>query len=428
MQNFEKWLASNKDNIDSVTYQLFSDSLRCFKFDIDRPSYLLAYQGMMYHLKMVLLHSKRPEDFPETQWIDHLKELNNDHSWDGKIYDLVMTKAVDNKQNPTKNRPAVFCITEEIRNKFPFWRDIRNVCAHYKEYNFIKSHTLVLYSFIAQYLLMITVEGGQDSLLRDFKKHYNPALTPENEDAQFLIDKIPQMIKIEEFEKFLNELCSIIGPWETSEIIYILHKIYMSLPDPYKTMVIDYIHKDRSIETYFIDEYPDSILILLKDKSEIREFWYNRIFTLRNPLEILAQLILSGRLEGSEIKEAFDRILSRYYEKGNIFNLDNKVSLNVLKNAGFLDVFENKYYNSEFMSRNCKEICYKTDFFILLLNVETINDQFVDRTLKIFNSMYYPFKLADRIRDELLVADNPFNDQFRAVLSKKNKNLPNCLN
>ena len=35
-----------------------------------------------------------------------------------------------------------------LRLQFDYWRDLRNVCAHYKEYRFIKAHTLTLYSFI----------------------------------------------------------------------------------------------------------------------------------------------------------------------------------------------------------------------------------------------------------------------------------------
>lgn len=65
MQQFEKWLNKNKDSLDEITFKLFSDSIRCYKYDIDRPAYLLAYQGMMYHLKLAIINGKKPDGFPE---------------------------------------------------------------------------------------------------------------------------------------------------------------------------------------------------------------------------------------------------------------------------------------------------------------------------------------------------------------------------
>lgn len=47
MVKFEEWLVAHKEQINTAAYGLFDDSLRCMKFDIDRPAYLMAYQGMI---------------------------------------------------------------------------------------------------------------------------------------------------------------------------------------------------------------------------------------------------------------------------------------------------------------------------------------------------------------------------------------------
>lgn len=47
IQAFEIWLKQNEALLYPDAIGLFKDSLKCFKNDIDRPSYLLAYQGMM---------------------------------------------------------------------------------------------------------------------------------------------------------------------------------------------------------------------------------------------------------------------------------------------------------------------------------------------------------------------------------------------
>lgn len=428
MQDFEKWLNTNEETLDTVAFQLFTDSLRCFKADIDRPAYLLAYQGMMRQLKMVILRGKRPDGFPEQQWIDYLKGLNHDHSWDENTYDRIVQKAIDNKQDPSKNRPAVLCMTDEVRNKFPFWREMRNVCAHYKEYNFIKAHTVVLYSFIEQYLLMITVEGGMVSLLNEFKKHYDPSLTPEGTDSQPLIDKIPLMIKLEEFDTFINALRGHAGRWDHSKTNFLLHRIYQTQPEPYKTKALEYIHNNRSIENSHIDEYPESILLLLTEKSEIREFWYSRVFYARKPLDIIAQLIVSGRLAGDEIKEAFDRLLSYCYANDKSFYGINKEVLDIVKSAGLIEVFNSHYFNPAFTRAHYKDICYKTDFFMSLLDYEDIDESFIDRTIEVFDSTYaFPYTLRDRFKSEFLKEDSDTAIAYGKALGNSGKPMPTAL-
>ena len=85
MVDFGEWLEENKQSLSEDVYGLFYDSYRCFKNDIDRPAYLLAYQGMMQHVRITMLQSsKRPDGFAELEWEDKwLKPLRDDDKWDG---------------------------------------------------------------------------------------------------------------------------------------------------------------------------------------------------------------------------------------------------------------------------------------------------------------------------------------------------------
>ena len=170
MEKFEVWLVEHKEQINPAAYGLFEDSLRCMKFDIVRPAYLMAYQGMIRHIRDVIVFGVRPTTFNEAAWNDILKVLtldNPDVKWDDNTYDKIRQGA-DNGR-----KPKVVNMPDEARNKFPYWRELRNVCAHNKEYIFLKAHTLTLYAFIEQFLLRITVEGGMQALLNQFDDFYN---------------------------------------------------------------------------------------------------------------------------------------------------------------------------------------------------------------------------------------------------------------
>ena len=114
--------------------------------DIDRPAYLLAYQGMMLHLRNVILRGRKPDAFAQREWENMLKNLRKDDTWDKETFD---------RAKQCGKEKTVLCMPNEVRKKFEYWKDLRNICAHYKEYHFIKAHTLTLYSFIAQYFVSV---------------------------------------------------------------------------------------------------------------------------------------------------------------------------------------------------------------------------------------------------------------------------------
>lgn len=118
MVKFEEWLVSHKEQINTAAYGLFEDSLRCMKFDIDRPAYLMAYQGMIRHIRDVIVFGNKPSSFNEHEWAGIVKELtldNPDVKWDDNTYSRLRQGADKNPKNK-----KVVNMPDEARNKFPY--------------------------------------------------------------------------------------------------------------------------------------------------------------------------------------------------------------------------------------------------------------------------------------------------------------------
>lgn len=64
MRKFQLWLTL----LCETTIGLFEDSIRCFKHEITRPAYFLAYQGMIRQLSDVIVYGCRPVEFSENDW------------------------------------------------------------------------------------------------------------------------------------------------------------------------------------------------------------------------------------------------------------------------------------------------------------------------------------------------------------------------
>ena len=124
---FGDWLSENKQSLNEDVYGLFYDSYRCHKNDIDRPAYLLAYQGMMQFVRLTVLQSvNKPTGFADAEWENQwLCPLRDDDKWDGIAF-----KCTQQQENVTLGKAAVMNIRQEVREKFVFWRQLRNVRNH----------------------------------------------------------------------------------------------------------------------------------------------------------------------------------------------------------------------------------------------------------------------------------------------------------
>lgn len=214
IQAFEIWLKQNEALLYPDAIGLFKDSLKCFKNDIDRPSYLLAYQGIMVQIKETIRHSKMPEGFPLEEWKNWLKKINDPNDWDNTNYTAVVRQKL----------PLILVIPDNVRKEFEHWRNLRNVCAHYKEYCFVKAHTLTLYAFIVQYLLNISVEGGMNTLIKEFEVYFDPLKTSPNDPIEPLLDKITSMVQPKEILSFITELRKVMGKAYRFDFYAILKK------------------------------------------------------------------------------------------------------------------------------------------------------------------------------------------------------------
>ena len=65
VEQFEQWLKVYGEHLEEPVQNLFVDSLKCFKNEIIRPAYLLAYQGMLMHIKYVIINGTKPDAFNE---------------------------------------------------------------------------------------------------------------------------------------------------------------------------------------------------------------------------------------------------------------------------------------------------------------------------------------------------------------------------
>jgi hypothetical protein len=100
----------------------------------------------------------------------------------------------------------IFNINDDIRQQIKYWKDRRNDCAHFKTNDIEAHHTESFWSFVKSNLAKISIEGGKESLLNKFEKHFDTTFTPPDADFSPLVKEIDESVEINELSNLWSEL------------------------------------------------------------------------------------------------------------------------------------------------------------------------------------------------------------------------------
>ena len=417
IQAFEIWLKQNESLLYPDTIGLFKDSLKCFKNDIDRPSYLLAYQGMMVQIRENIKHSKMPEGFPLQEWKDLLKNLNDPNDWDNANYKAVV------KQNPH----LILVIPDNVRKEFEHWRNLRNVCAHYKEYCFVKAHTLTLYAFIVQYLLNISVEGGMNTLIKDFEVYFDPLKTSPNDSIEPLLDKITSMVQPKEMLSFIAELRKVFKKAYRFDFYVILKKLYDRTDGNIKECVIEYLQQDEERIQGFIDEYPETVVELVSQKKAY-SFAKKNLLMINNWGAVWANMLVGGMIKAKDLDDLHRNLMIYMKEHNKSLYHISESQIDSLYKHGYFKMFINECLDSNKTQKYevYQEINYSMSFYSSHFYNIPIDKEFVQVVIYVFSNSKHPIALRNFVTDEYL-KEKEIKDKFMLVLKELGEELPKSL-
>lgn len=417
IQAFEIWLKQNESLLYPDTIGLFKDSLKCFKNDIDRPSYLLAYQGMMVQIRENIKHSKMPEGFPLQEWKDLLKNLNVPNDWDNANYKAVV------KQNPH----LILVIPDNVRKEFEHWRNLRNVCAHYKEYCFVKAHTLTLYAFIVQYLLNISVEGGMNTLIKDFEVYFDPLKTSPNDPIEPLLDKITSMVQPKEMLSFIAELRKVFKKAYRFDFYVILKKLYDRTDGNIKECVIEYLQQDEERIQGFIDEYPETVVELVSQKKAY-SFAKKNLLMINNWGAVWANMLVGGMIKAKDLDDLHRNLMIYMKEHNKSLYHISESQIDSLYKHGYFKMFINECLDSNKTQKYevYQEINYSMSFYSSHFYNIPIDKEFVQAVIYVFSNSKHPIALRNFVTDEYL-KEKEIKDKFMLVLKELGEELPKSL-
>lgn len=424
VDDFQKQIESNRGCFTYDELGLFHDSVRCFHAAIYRPAYILAYQGMMIYFRRLIQNAKMPAGFDTSKWTVMQVNLANDKLWEEEVNNAIRKKA-----NPRATPPEVpiLSMSDALRLDFDFWRNRRNDCAHYKEYNINDSQVLAFYSFLTQYLMKISVEGGMVTLLNEFKDACDPTKTSPKASLQPLVDKILSMVSPEEMDDFFAGLDGAMGYRFSGRYENLLASIIKGSNEELKGYVIKFVCKEKSFKAELINDYPDLVGHLV-DKIEAREFWMKYLKGCRNRVAILARMIMVGLIDPTEKDDAMRKILDYSFDNNEGMGEVTDEEFLTLKTAGFFTSLKEEYFNGDYTRRNAANCGRnKYDFFYGYVAHLPVDKEFVEMMVDIFSQADYPYVWSNILKEHFLERDASYKAQFDKVANDNGIAIPNCL-
>lgn len=426
--DFEKWILTNRGRLCDEAIGLFNDSVKCLKNDIDRPAYLLAYQGMMVTLREILRSGEAPKGYTEGEWTNALTKISREDSWDAAVFDFVKKGPTVNGNTTIKDAPLH--MPDSVRSQFDFWRNHRNICAHYKHEPFIKAHVLTLYSFIAAHLMRISVTGGLELMLDKLRKYCDPAITPDNEEIKPLLNEVTMRVTKDEMGSFLKGAAKIIGRSPRKDFVDFIDNILKQDGAGFellKQATLSLIMKNESLRLRLVEQNSEYILQFCTTKDQIYEFLHDEIFRMRkNGLNVLAQLLVAGKIDKAEKEDLFISIQADMYKSNRWVSFDDSIIRNALISNGYFDEFVSKYLSGDMINNiyHMSAICYRTDFYISHMYAMPLNEAVVNQLIDVLGSeKSCPYTLSDRFKNEL-IKDDDFYTRLIDVANKHNISLP----
>lgn len=426
MKDFEEWLDQSKSEFDDDVVGLFTDSIRCYKSNITRPAYLLAYQGLMQHIRLLMLKSAvPPTGITPIDWqTNYTNHLQDEEQWDKETFKCV-------QQGANGGGTKILSIPKMAREKWEFWRQCRNVCAHYKSFDLNQAHTMALYSFIEQYIFQVFVEGSQSSLLREFDIFYDPSYTSPNADIEPLLLKIDKMVEEKELLIFLNEIQKLCNKHAlfTDRFIDTISVAFQKCPLKVRKACQEYLQKDDDLMRRYLEKYPNDVLeVISSEGKSIHKFWYDVLPTYRSKLTVLALLQESGLIPEADIPGANNRCITYSYQH-NAYGYYSPICqehIDILEKNGYFSEFYKEYFNSEYSKSHYQDMNYKMDFLASHVEILPKDKKYVQSIISIFTQDYKPYALGNMLRDKYQ-NDPTYKAKIDQICKEEGLALPQCL-
>lgn len=383
---------------------VLNDAICCYRHGIARPALMLSYIAFIQAVRNNLLNSEMPSGFKKARWDACMNNLRSEDKWDSEVVVCIRKRA-----NGT-NDPAFFELPDTLRDDVCFWRNRRNDCAHYKDSEITLSHVAAFWVFMMDNYNKFTPIGSLMQSVNDYKRHYNLSITPREASTDKIFKRLCLAINTDDdLLLFLRETDSCMKYEEQAKL---LHDLLMI--ERHRVKVISFLVDNLKRVRMYLALKPADVSIILGNNPEMtRKLWYDDFMLFASCANVYVEMLRAKMIPRGEIKESLEMLLKHEYKRG-AFNVDSPENFNVLKENGLYDIFIEEYLSKNFVCNNPSEKCYKTDFYISLIDRGGISDRLIKALSESIKGTF-PYTLENRLKGEIFKEEENKKQYFESI-------------
>jgi len=199
--DIEEW--SEKNLLDNAN-KLMQESIICYKVGAYRSAYLMSYLAFKRTIcERILNFESCPTSFSMSEWkANIINKLKNDDSWEKFLHDIIVSNPEKNISNKI-NKIFIYSDKARIINRYNYWKDIRNSCAHAKQEHINSSTVEQFWNYMKDDMCEFYVLGGKSYLKNELLERYHYIVSDKNNDITYLLKDIELVYK-EELSDFFT--------------------------------------------------------------------------------------------------------------------------------------------------------------------------------------------------------------------------------
>lgn len=177
-----------RDNLSDNARDIFKEALTCYTVGAYKSAFIMSYLAFKVTIRdRIIISEQYPDAYEENEWnIEIKKKLEDDDVWEKLINSIV-------EVNPAKNAKMASILDFDDRynmvNKFIYWKNIRNSCAHAKRESINNSTVEQFWNYLYDNLSEFYVLGGKKYLLNELCNSYKYRVTNEYKE------ELPNILK-----------------------------------------------------------------------------------------------------------------------------------------------------------------------------------------------------------------------------------------
>lgn len=267
---FERWLSEQE--FSEETRGLFGEAISAYMAKAFRASFIMSYLGFMTVVRDRLLTSAAPRGVKPHRWERRLQSIRAADTWDQAVFDCVQQK----------DDSASFIVPEELRRQVHYFKDRRNDCAHGKVAGIGFELVDTFWTFVRENLGRFVVNGSEEALLEELKRHFDPTFTPPGKSTDQIVNKIRAAVDPSNYRNFVKQVFEflqfptngrrrLLTPGLNHRLACLDEMVSLGSADLTRA-VVDALNQNDLVSSFLI-QHPERVALFSNDQQLVRSLW-----------------------------------------------------------------------------------------------------------------------------------------------------------